>query len=72
MFIILDVLNEKDEVLIFLLNSFLIDILYRWIENILFDLRFFRWIGIYMDFSNKEDDLEKFFWKVIELGGDIE
>ncbi|MDA2476047.1 hypothetical protein [Bacillus cereus] len=72
LFTILDALNEKDEVLTFSLNSFLIDILYRWTENNPFDSRPFRWIGIYMDSSNKEDDLEKFLRKAIELGGDTE
>ena len=63
LFTILDASNEKDEVLTFSLNSFLIDILYRWTENTPFDSRPFRWIGIYMDSSNKEDDLEKSFEK---------
>ena len=72
LFTILDALNEKDEVLTFALNSFLIDILYRWTENNPFDSRPFRWIGIYMDSSNKDDDLEKFLRKAIELGGDTE
>lgn len=72
LFTILDALNEKDEVLTFALNSFLIDILYRWTENNPIDSRPFRWIGIYMDSSNKEDDLEKFLRKAIELGGDTE
>ncbi|WP_258131956.1 hypothetical protein [Bacillus cereus] len=72
LFTILDALNEKDEVLTFALNSFLIDILYRWTENNRFDSRPFRWIGIYMDSSNKDDDLEKFLRKAIELGGDTE
>ena len=65
-------IKRKDEVLTFSLNSFLIDILYRWTENNPFDSRPFRWIGIYMDSSNKEDDLEKFLRKAIELGGDTE
>ncbi|MGX5701860.1 hypothetical protein [Bacillus cereus] len=72
LFTILDASNEKDEVLTFSLNSFLIDILYRWTENTPFDSRPFRWIGIYMDSSNKEDDLEKSLRKAIELGGDTE
>lgn len=72
MFTILDALNEKDEVLTFSLNSFLIDILYRWTENNPIDSRPFRWIGIYMDSSNKDDDLEKSLRKAIELGGDTE
>ncbi|EJR98524.1 hypothetical protein [Bacillus cereus] len=72
LFTILDALNEKDEALTFALNSFLIDILYRWTENNPFDSRPFRWIGIYMDSSNKDDDLEKFLRKAIELGGDTE
>lgn len=72
LFTILDVSNEKDEVLTFPLNSFLIDILYRWTENNPFDSRPFRWIGIYMDSSNKDNDLEKFLRKAIELGGDTE
>ncbi|PGR71714.1 hypothetical protein COC43_27200 [Bacillus thuringiensis] len=72
LFTILDALNEKDEGLTFSLNSFLIDILYRWTENNPFDSRPFRWIGIYMDSSNKDDDLEKFLRKAIELGGDTE
>ena len=72
LFTILDALNEKDEVLTFALNSFLIDILYGWTENNPFDSRPFRWIGIYMDSSNKDDDLEKFLRKAIELGGDTE
>ncbi|WP_257154673.1 hypothetical protein [Bacillus cereus] len=72
LFTILDALNEKDEVLTFSLNSFLIDILYRWTENNPIDSRPFRWIGIYMDSSNKDDDLEKFLRKAIELGGDTE
>lgn len=72
LFTILDALNEKDEGLTFSLNSFLIDILYRWTENNPIDSRPFRWIGIYMDSSNKEDDLEKSLRKAIELGGDIE
>lgn len=63
LFTILDALNEKDEVLTFALNSFLIDILYRWTENNPFDSRPFRWIGIYMDSSNKDDDLENSFEK---------
>lgn len=72
LFTILDALNEKDEGLTFSLNSFLIDILYRWTENNPIDSRPFRWIGIYMDSSNKEDDLEKSLRKAIELGGDTE
>ncbi|MFC9448167.1 hypothetical protein ACFTSE_18450 [Bacillus cereus] len=72
LFTILDVSNEKDEVLTFPLNSFLIDILYRWTENNPFDSRPFRWIGIYMDSSNKDNDLEKSLRKAIELGGDTE
>ncbi|MEB9612465.1 hypothetical protein P4J23_20880 [Bacillus cereus] len=72
LFTILDALNEKDEVLTFSLNSFLIDILYRWTENNPIDSRPFRWIGIYMDSSNKDDDLEKSLRKAIELGGDTE
>ncbi len=72
LFTILDALNEKDEVLTFSLNSFLIDILYRWTENNPIDSRPFRWIGIYMNSSNKEDDLEKSLRKAIELGGDTE
>ncbi|MEC3605329.1 hypothetical protein P9134_28850 [Bacillus cereus] len=72
LFTILDASNEKDEVLTFSLNSFLIDILYRWTENTPFDSRPFKWIGIYMDSSNKEDDLEKSLRKAIELGGDTE
>ncbi|MGE7886983.1 hypothetical protein ACQKN7_06095 [Bacillus cereus] len=72
LFTILDVSNEKDEVLTFPLHSFLIDILYRWTENNPFDSRPFRWIGIYMDYYNKDDDIEKFLRKAIELGGDTE
>ncbi|PGU09901.1 hypothetical protein COD21_17550 [Bacillus cereus] len=72
LFTILDVSNEKDEVLTFPLHSFLIDILYRWTENNPFDSRPFRWIGIYMDYFNKDDDIEKFLRKAIELGGDTE
>ncbi|MFB6589318.1 hypothetical protein ACFCVQ_27640 [Bacillus thuringiensis] len=72
LFTILDASNEKDEVLTFSLNSFLIDILYRWTENNPFDSRPFRWLGIYMNSSNKDAGLEKFLRKAIELGGDTE
>ena len=70
LFTILDTSNEKNEVLTFPLNYFLIDILYHWIEKDPSDSRPFRWMGLYMGSGNTDEDLEQLLQKAIELGGD--
>ena len=72
LFTILDTSNEKNEVLTFPLNCFLIDILYHWLEKDPSDSRPFRWMGLYMGSGNTDEDLEQLLQKAIELGGDTE
>ncbi|MGH0512937.1 hypothetical protein [Bacillus cereus] len=72
LFTILDTSNEKNEVLTFPLNCFLIDILYQWLEKDPSDSRPFKWMGLYMGSGNTDEDLEQLLQKTIELGGDTE